>query len=193
MAYENVTHTDIQEQLPDYVLGLLAPYQAEEIADHLAGCAACRDAVLGEREVGALVRNTLNATTRPDAVRLRQLMPPAPRKKVTSRGSGTWTTRLAPVLVVVAIILGSFLISAPDPERPMSLFGGVTATATSTNTPTATIAQHSGEADEKTASDAQDSSLVIPVSVLEAPVPDAPPAPPISPTPIVAGSQIAAN
>jgi anti-sigma factor RsiW len=193
MVHENMTHQDIREQLPDYVLGLLAPCQAEQIADHLAGCAACRDAVLGEREVGALVRSTLNATTRPDAVRLRQLMPPAPRHKLTNRGSGTWTIRMAPVLVVVAFILGSFLISAPDPERPMSLFGGVTATATSTNTPTATIARHSRDADEQTAAGAEDSSLAIPVSVIESPVPDAPPAPLLSPTPIVASSQIAAN
>jgi hypothetical protein len=95
--------------------------------------------------------------------------------------------------VVVAFILGSFLISAPDPERPMSLFGGVTATATSTNTPTATIARHSRDADEQTAAGAEDSSLAIPVSVIESPVPDAPPAPLLSPTPIVASSQIAAN
>ena len=72
------THKEIHRQLPDYVLGLLAPRRAEEVADHLAGCAACRDAVLAEREIGRVVRSTLNTSTRPDAVRLRHLMPPVP-------------------------------------------------------------------------------------------------------------------
>jgi anti-sigma factor RsiW len=189
-----LTHEEIHEQLPDFVLDLLAPRQAEEIAEHLVECAACRNAVLREREIGALVRSTLNASTRPDAARLRQLMPPVPRQKRNSRDRATWTARLAPALVVVAFILGSFLMSAPESERPMPLFGGVTATATSTNTPTATIASHIGSAEIQTAADAEDSSLAVPISVIESPAPDlAGPVPHLSPTPVAASSEIAAN
>lgn len=192
-----MTHKEIHQQLPDYVLGLLTPGQTDEVAEHLAGCAACRRVVLGEREIGALVRGTLNVTTRPDAARMSQLMPPMPPvPQQSGRGKigKNWTGRLVPALVVLFVILGSLLMSAPESKRPMSLFNVATATATSTNTPTATIAQETGRNSVHTSAVSDRSSNGIPAQTAEsvAAVLTAP-APLLSPTPVVANSQMAAN
>jgi anti-sigma factor RsiW len=136
-----MTHQEIHERLPDYVLGLLTAGQATEVTQHLAGCARCRQTVHDQREIGTLVRETINATTRPDPARLRQLMPPVPHKRNRKGIAVNWTTRLAPALVLLFVIVGSLLVTTPDSKRTMSIFFAATATATSTNTPTATVAQ----------------------------------------------------
>jgi anti-sigma factor RsiW len=187
-------HKDIHQQLPDYVLGLLSPGQTDEVTEHLVGCAACRRVVLGEREIGALVRGTLNVTTRPEAARMSQLMPPVPQQSGQGKIGKNWTGRLVPALVVLFVILGSLLISAPESKRPMSLFNIATATATSTNTPTATIAQETGHNGVHTSAVSDRSSIGIPAHAAESPAPvPAAPAPLLSPTPVVANSQMAAN
>jgi len=192
-----MTHKEIRQQLPDYVLGLLTPGQTDEVTEHLAGCAVCRRVVLGEREIGALVRGTLNVTTRPDAARMSQLMPPMPPVPQQSRRGKigkNWTGRLVPALVVLFVILGSLLMSAPESKRPMSLFNVATATATSTNTPTATIAQETGHNSVHTSAVSDRSSIGIPAHTAESlAVVLTAPAPPPSPTPVAANSQMAAN
>jgi hypothetical protein len=134
-----MTHKEIHQRIPDYVLDLLTPVQADEVAQHLAGCTACRRTVKNEREIGALVRTTLRATTHPDEARLRQLMPAIPQKSRQGRTATNWTTRLAPALVLLIVIVGSLLMTAPDSKRSMSIFFPATVTAPSTNTPTATL------------------------------------------------------
>lgn len=136
-----MTHQEIHEQLPDYVLGLLTPLQTTEVTQHLAGCARCRQMVHGQREIGKLVRRTIHASTRPDPAQLRQLMPPVPQKRSRNPIAANWTTRLAPALVLLLVIVGSLLMTVPESKRPMSIFFVATATATSTTTPTATVAQ----------------------------------------------------
>lgn len=189
-----MTHQEINQRLPDYVLGLLTPGQSDEVADHLAGCSECRQLVLSEREIGALVRSTLNVTTRPDTARLQRLMPPLPQQPRWGKISTNWANRLAPALVVLSIIVGSFLIAAPESKRPMSFFIGATATATSTNTPTATIAQEtsSQSADAPAVLQRSANGIINSAAGSPAPVYGAP-APLQSPTPAAAGSQMAAN
>jgi anti-sigma factor RsiW len=136
-----MTHQEIHERLPDYVLGVLTPLQATEVTQHLAGCARCRQTVHGQRAIGALVRESINSATRPDPAQLRQLMPPIPQKISRNGIAANWTTRLAPALLLLLVIVGSLLMTAPESKRPMSIFFAATATATSTNTPTATVAQ----------------------------------------------------
>lgn len=140
-----MTHKEIHQQLPDYVLGLLTPFETHEVTQHLADCTVCRRTVQNERKIGALVRTTLNATTRPDEARLRQLMPPIPQKNRQQRIGSNLAARLAPALVILFMIAGSLLITVPDSKRPLSIFFAATATATSTNTPTATAALESSQ------------------------------------------------
>lgn len=182
-----MTHKEIHNQLPDYVLGLLTPGQAHEVTEHLAGCATCRQTVLGEREIGALVRDALKVTTRPDKARMSQFMPHVVRQSRQRKIVTNWTNRLVPALVVLFVILGSLLMRAPESKRPMSLFIRATATATSTNTPTATIAQESGSShiDKSVVSDR--SSTGMPTYAAGSPaVGVAAPVPLLSPTPVVA-------
>jgi anti-sigma factor RsiW len=187
-------HKEIHQQLPDYVLGLLTPGQAQEVTQHLADCTACRRMVQGEREVAVRVRDTLNAATRPDAARLSQLIPPVPQKRSRSGISANWTTRLAPALVLLFVIVGSLLMSALDSRRPMSFFFAATATATSTNTPTATVAQESSHdisgapvISERFTAGLDASDTAPPVQVVTAP------APLHSPTPVAAARQTATH
>lgn len=189
-----MTHSEIYQQLPDYALGLLSPVQANEIAAHLEGCPACRAAVLNERHIGELVRATLSATTRPDPAHLHRLMPPVPQQTRRSVLGTYWTRRLAPALVVLALVLGSFFLSAPQTKRSMSLFDVATATATSTNTPTATIAQQNVSAGSQAPVNTGAKKMMTKDAVLESPAPlMAAPVPPQSPTPVAAVSEIAAN
>ncbi|MFL7838285.1 MAG: anti-sigma factor family protein [Candidatus Promineifilaceae bacterium] len=189
-----MTHQEIHEQLPDYVLGLLTPDRANEVAQHIAGCTTCLRKVHDEREIGALVREALNTATRPDTAQLRQLMPPIPQKKHPRGTTANWTTRLAPALILLVVILGSLLMTAPESKRSMSIFFATTATATSTNTPTATVVQNSRGDDnitpavtERFVSDlpAYESEPVVQVI--------AAPAPLHSPTPIAAVSSTTTN
>lgn len=189
-----MTHKEIHQQLPDYVLGMLTPGQAHEVTEHLAGCATCRQTVLGEREIGALVRDALKVTTRPDKARISQFMPHVVQRPRQKKIVTNWTNRLVPALVVLFVILGSLLMSAPESKRPMSLFIRATATATSTNTPTATIAQESGSKhiDKSVASDR--SSTGMPTFAAGSPAPAlAAPVPLLSPTPVVVNQQMATN
>ena len=144
----DMRHQEIRRQLPDYVLGLLAPDQANLILEHLSACGTCRQIVHDEREVGQLVRQTVVAATQPDPARLRQLMPlPGTRKR--ARMDASWSARLAPALVVLLLIAGALLMRSPDSKRPLPAIIHATATATTTNTPTATIAQSSAEMEER--------------------------------------------
>lgn len=190
-----MTHQEIHERLPDYVLGLLTPLQTTEVTQHLAGCARCRQMVHGQREIGNLVRETINAATRPDPAQLRQLMPPVPQKRSRNGIAANWTTRLAPALVLLLVIVGSLLMTAPDSKRPMSIFFAATATATSTNTPTATAAQDLSQfSDPAPAILARSANKITAPAIKPAVQVLAAPAPLQSPTPIaVISSTTAAN
>jgi anti-sigma factor RsiW len=189
-----MTHQEISEQLSDYVLGLLTPGQADEMAQHLAGCATCRQRVYGEREVGLIVRETLHAATRPDSAQLHQLMPPIPQKKRPGEISANWTVRLAPALVLLVIIVGGLILTAPESKRSMSIFFAATATATSTNTPTATVVQDirgdnidTGSITKRFAGDTLPYETEPLIQIVAAPVPLQ------SPTPVAAISNTTTN
>lgn len=189
-----MTHYEIHQQLTNYVLGLLKPGQADEVAKHLAVCADCRRSVHGEREIGKLVRETLSITTRSDPARLRRLMPPVPQQSRQGKIAATWSGRLAPALVLLLVIMGGLLLNAPDSERPLSFFTAATATATSTNTPTATIAQETSNMDAHTPVFSQENVVEAPTYQVGSPGPTLTvPAPPQPPTPVAAINQMATN
>jgi anti-sigma factor RsiW len=138
-----MTHTEINQNLQDYVLDLLSPSARDEIAQHLASCDACRRTVKDQRALGALIQSTLNVVGQPDRARLHSMMPAIPKRRQLSSPLQNWSRGFAPALIVLVLIAGALFINLPDSKSPMSLFVAATATATSTNTPTATIAQQS--------------------------------------------------
>jgi anti-sigma factor RsiW len=141
-----MTHEDISRRIPDYVLGLLSARQLGEVEHHVAHCPDCRRLVRREKRVGQLVRLTINAATRPDATRLQRLMPAIPhrRQSVVWHSQG-WPKQLAPVLLLLLLAFGGFILQRTLPEGSVPAFvvTAHAATATTTNTPTATLAQSS--------------------------------------------------
>ena len=171
-----MTHKEIHGNLQDYVLGLLSPGQNSEVVEHLTTCSSCRQIVIEEREVGILVRSALSCTETPDKARLRSLMPAVP-KNPKRRLVSAWTPRLAPAMIALLLIAGSLLVFSPDPQRQMSFFAAGTVTATSTNTPTATIAQETKAAHPQTTTllrELEIMTLVSPGGDLGAPIPSVP-------------------
>ncbi len=177
-----MTHQQIRKQLPDYALGLLTPIQANEVMEHLSSCAACCQLVHREREIGELVRTTINAATRPDPARLSQLMPPPPHSGQWGIGTNL-TGRLAPALVMLAIIVSVILFYSPESQRPFPAFVPVTATATTTNTPTATITQRAVDQFQTVPTAALPASHEKAVDLISAL-----PTPYLSPTPVAANN-----
>jgi anti-sigma factor RsiW len=147
MVYKRMmTHDDFRQQLPDYALSLLSPQQLGLIEDHIAHCDGCRKALLKERKVGRLVYSTIHNATQPDSGRLRSLMP-VPRASLPAcspwnrRG---WQKQLAPVILILMLAFGVFLTQRTLPAGgsfPGFVGTAYAATATSTNTPTATAVQ----------------------------------------------------
>ncbi len=134
-----MNHEDVRALLSDYVLGLLSPKDKSEIEGHLASCTSCRLIAQEERLIGLLVADTLNATIRTDAVRLRRLMPSAAPARRTAVSLPRWAAQLAPVTAVLLLLLFSFLLRAPQEPRPLPAILYTTSTATMTHTPTATL------------------------------------------------------
>jgi hypothetical protein len=132
-------------------------------------CAACRQAMTRERKLVQLVRSTVNVATKPDAAQLRSLMPAVPQQRRSGSILSGWQKQLAPALLIFLLSLGGFMLNSMLPARSMPSFVATAhaATATSTNTPTATIVQsmpannsldHFSEVTESTAS-----SVAVPV------------------------------
>lgn len=134
----------INHQIPDYVLNLLPKMERQAIEQHTAVCGQCHKALSTEREIGQMVRFTLQTATQPANGRLAQLMPAIPAKK--QRWSFTmigWQRQLAVVTLLVVIFMGSFGVWN---GRSQNIWGvpsptTLAATATSTKDATATIAQ----------------------------------------------------
>lgn len=122
----------------DYVLGLLSAEERRRVESHARGCALCRLALQRERQVGALLRDAVQAA-QPAPGRLAALRPalPAPRPHF-----GPFLYRLAPLtLVTVLLALGLLWVSGGAPFAPgfFPPAASPTLTATQTQTPTATL------------------------------------------------------
>ncbi|MBE2222049.1 MAG: zf-HC2 domain-containing protein [Anaerolineae bacterium] len=130
----HVTH-----QIPDYVLNLLPRLEQQAVEQHTAVCSHCQRTLQAEREVGQMVRFTLQTATQPANGRLAQFMPAVPshkqHKSFTMMG---WQRQLAVVTLLVVIVMGSFGMWN---GRSQNIWGVASPTATSTLDATATIAQ----------------------------------------------------
>ena len=138
-----MTHDDILHQIPDYVLGLLSPRELTTVEHHVAGCPACQQAMVRERKLVQLVRSTVGVATKPDTVHLRSLRPTIPQQRQSGLVLHRWQKQLAPAVMILLIILGGFMLNRmlPAGSVPTLVATAHAATATSTYTPTATLAQ----------------------------------------------------
>lgn len=132
----------VENRAADYALGLLSRGERRRVEDHLMACAACRQAIKQESKLALAVRATLDSVSRPEGRRLRQLMPPPPKRQ---RGLRTLALQeqFAPVVLLVILLLGSWGLWRMDQQQiwvnPSPTF--LSATATMTDVPTATLAQ----------------------------------------------------
>lgn len=139
-----MTHEEIRHQLLDYCLDLLPPQETGFVEQHLATCRTCREAVLEERGLSLLVQSTINAATQPNTRRLRTLMPEPPQKRQLPWGRQGWQKQFAPIFIILMLLAGAFLTQQTLPSGnnlPGFVVTTYAATATSTNTPTATAVQ----------------------------------------------------
>jgi anti-sigma factor RsiW len=132
--------------IPDYVLGLLSADESRRVESHAQQCPACREAIRRERQIEALVRQSVQAAARPPAGRLAQLRP-APRRAAPLRRQ--LYRQLAPltalaVLLVVVLLAQTGGLWTPAFARGVFRPPADTATATMTHTPTATLAATDG-------------------------------------------------
>ena len=138
-----MTHDDILRQIPDYVLGLLSPRQLSAVEHHVAHCTACQRSIARERKLGQLVRSTVDVATKPDSAHVRRLMPTIPQQRRSGLILHGWQKQFAPVILILLLILGGFMLNKmlPAGNAPFLVATAHAATATSTYTPTATMAQ----------------------------------------------------
>lgn len=143
----------VTPQIPDYVLNLSPKMERQAVEQHTAVCGQCQKALRAERELGQMVRFTLQTATQPTNGRLAHLMPAIPTQK--QRRSFTmmgWQRQLAVVTMLVMILMGSMGVWN---GRSQNIWGvpsptTLAATATSTKDATATIAQQQTTQAEET-------------------------------------------
>lgn len=143
MAERSIEHP--LSDIADYANGLLNPDTRQRLERHLWGCDECRQALKREREFAALVRQTVQIASQPQARRLAALRPPASVQRHTS-GMRLYHS-LAPVTAIALVVaLGMILQIAgwsPFNRSNIPVFVATanppTLTATATNAPTATI------------------------------------------------------
>jgi anti-sigma factor RsiW len=139
-----MNHEHTLPLLSDYVLDLLPGGERRQVEQHAAECADCRQALQIERQVGGLVRATLQATTEPGYGRLAQLRPAIPHRHPAQ--PDFWRQRqrqLALVGLLLFLLTGALGLrygNAPQGWQP-PLPTHVAITATTTNEATATLAE----------------------------------------------------
>jgi anti-sigma factor RsiW len=127
--------------LSDYALGLLPEDERRWVESHAGQCAACRAALEREQGVELLIRQTLQLATQPAPARLQALRPTMPRRPAPRTRWG----QLAPAMVLLVLLAASLALQTNRVTRDLGFgapvfYRNTTPTATSTSTPTATIA-----------------------------------------------------
>jgi anti-sigma factor RsiW len=177
----------INQQIPDYVLNLLPKMERQTVEQHTAVCGHCQTALQAEREMGQMVRLTLQTATQPANGRLAQLMPPIPKHKQRwSLMMMGWQRQLAVVTMLVVILMGSFGVWNGRSQNIWGVPSPTTLAATATTDATATIAQQTTQAGETLAAEGLTVTAVAAPSIqttAQASIISTPPPPP---TPIAA-------
>lgn len=150
MNSEAIDSVHARQLIPDYVLGLLSADEARRVERHAQQCPDCREAIRRERQIEALVRQSVQVAARPPSNRLAQLRPAAPRRVALARRQ--LTRQLAPLTALALLLVVILLAQTGGPSLFLPVFAGgdasqattSTATATMTHTPTATLAATDG-------------------------------------------------
>ena len=137
----------VSQQITEYVLDLLSPPERKQVEENAAQNKAYQKMLQRERQVGQLVRTTLQQSTTPDAKRLRELMPAIPQQKRPFNFFMVgWQKQFVAIAVLAVFFLSSFSIYQ---SQQSPIYDGtptlMAATATFTNEPTATTAQEQEE------------------------------------------------
>jgi hypothetical protein len=135
-----------QQQIPDYVLGLLSPEERFQVEQHTRSCTDCRQALARERKIEALIRQTVQVTTQPTPARLATIRPDFPRKRLSP--AVRILGQLAPVTLISFLLALGLLFQLTGyspfqgPYSPafIATISSPTLTPTTTRLPTATIA-----------------------------------------------------
>ena len=136
--------------IPDYVLGLLSAEDSRRVERHAQQCPACREAIRRERQLEALLRQSVQVAARPPVGRLAELRPAAPRR--VARARRQLYRQLAPLTALAVLLVVVLLSQTGGLSLFLPVFAGGdaaqpstrTATATTTHTPTATLAATDG-------------------------------------------------
>lgn len=163
--------------IPDYVLGLLSAAESRRVEQHAHHCPACREAIRRERQVGALLRQTVQTAARPPAGRLEHLRP-APRHVGNARRR--LYRQLAPLTALAVLLVVVLLGQTRGLGRSTPVFAQTaepaTATLTTAATPTVTLAALDNTAADSTATLTRAARPSGPALALAAPrPPEAPP------------------
>ena len=164
--------------IPDYVLGLLSTDESQRIEQHAHHCPACREAIRRERQVGTLLRQTVQIAARPPVGRLEQLRP-APRP--VARARRQLYRQLAPLTALAVLLVVVLLGQTRGLGQSTPVFAQTaepaTATLTAAATPTVTLAALDDRSTNPTATLTRAARPSGPALALAAPrPPDAPPA-----------------
>jgi hypothetical protein len=135
--------------------------------------------------------------TKPDTAHVRRLMPAIPQQRRAGLILHGWQKQFAPVVLILLLMFGGFMLNRmlPAGSAPSLVATAHAATATSTYTPTATVAESLLENQQTNyKSNVKPSGLLntavpIPLPVLDHPIetPDPPP------TPVAAARRVAAH
>ena len=136
--------------IPDYVLGLLSAEDSRRVERHAQQCPPCREAIRRERQIEALLRQSVQVAARPPVGRLAELRPAAPRR--VARARRQLYRQLAPLTALAVLLVVVLLSQTGGLSLFLPVFAGddaaqpstSTATATTTHTPTATLAATDG-------------------------------------------------
>jgi hypothetical protein len=137
----------------DYTLDLLTPAERLRVEEHTSACEACHSALQLESHFALMIGHTLHLAAQPAAGRLQTLMPSTPPRRASrSRrrsipqlrvSSGSWTTRLAPVTLMLALLASSLWLYLAGPadswrNQAPGYFVATEMAATATTAATAT-------------------------------------------------------
>lgn len=128
--------------ISDYVLDLLPGTERRRVELHAAECATCRQALNSERQLGDLVRRTVQAATETGYGRLPQLMPAIPSHRPAKASHWQPPQRqLALAGLLLLLLIGTFGLRYGQTRRAWQPPLPTAVVSTATSTATATLAE----------------------------------------------------
>lgn len=102
-----MTHQDVADLAPEYVLGSLDEVTSARVVAHLAGCPQCRAEVAAVSQTFDAIGRSVDDAEPPAALRARiaaiARVPPQPVREPSRRSAGVWIPFAAAVITAVAL------------------------------------------------------------------------------------------